>query len=49
MIDKERNMNNEGIIQGSADVIYADTKSPFVKFDLVVQAQQTPGVVLFNN
>ena len=25
------------------------TQSPFVKFDLVVQAQQTPGVVLFNN
>lgn len=42
-------MNNEGIIQGSADVIHADTRSPFVKFDLVVQAQQTPGVVLFNN
>lgn len=42
-------MNNEGIIQGSSNVIHADTRSPFVKFDLVVQAQQTPGVVLFNN
>lgn len=42
-------MNNEGIIQGSADVIHSNTRSPFVKFDLVVQAQQTPGVVLFNN
>lgn len=49
MIDKERNMSSEGIIQGSADVIHTDTRSPFVKFDLVVQAQQTPGVVLFNN
>lgn len=42
-------MSSEGIIQGSADVIHTDTRSPFVKFDLVVQAQQTPGVVLFNN
>ena len=33
-------MNNEGIIQGSSNVIHADTRSPFVKFDLVVQAQQ---------
>lgn len=49
MVDKERNMSSEGIIQGSADVIHTDTRSPFVKFDLVVQAQQTPGVVLFNN
>lgn len=27
----------------------AKNKSPFVSFDLVVQAEQTPGVVLFNN
>lgn len=39
---------NEEIIQ-SANAINTSTKSPFVKFDLVVQTEQTPGIVLFNN
>lgn len=40
---------NEEIIQSSNVTISTSKKSPFVKFDLVVQTEQTPGIVLFNN
>lgn len=40
---------NEKGIQSATTAIDEGEKSPFVKFDLAVQAQQTPGVVLFNN
>lgn len=40
---------NEEKIQSSNITISTSKKSPFVKFDLVVQTEQTPGIVLFNN
>lgn len=40
---------NEEKIQSSNITISPSKKSPFVKFDLVVQTEQTPGIVLFNN
>lgn len=40
---------NEEKTQSSNIIISPRKKSPFVKFDLVIQTEQTPGIVLFNN
>ena len=40
---------NEDNVSVSNILTNSNIKSPFVKFDLVVQTEQTPGIVLFNN
>lgn len=52
-IDEQLAIYIESINEDNLSILNIATnsniKSPFVKFDLVVQAEQTPGIVLFNN